>query len=112
MNAFQLIFAPLCAVLAVLVVLRGSRERSGVRHTLFWSALWIAAAVGIWFPASVTVAARWLGIGRGADLVFYAAVLAGLAACLYFYQRCRRLEHACTELVRREAIRQACRGQG
>ncbi len=112
MNAFQMIFVPLCAALAVLVVLRGSRERSALRQTLFWSVIWTAAAVAIGFPESVSVAARWLGIGRGADLVFYAAVLTGAAACLYFYQRCRRLETLCTELVRREAIRQACRGNG
>ena len=94
MNAFQMIFVPLCAALAVLVVLRGLRERSAVRQTLFWSVIWTAAAVAIGFPDSVSVAAKWLGIGRGADLVFYAAVLTGVAACLYFYQRCRRLEYA------------------
>jgi len=112
MNAFQAIFVPLCVALALLVILRGLRDRSARRQTLFWTLLWTAAAVAIAVPESATLAARWLGIGRGADLVFYAAVLSGVAACLYFYQRCRRLEHALTEVVRREAIRRASHGNG
>jgi hypothetical protein len=51
-----------------------------------------------------------LGIGRGADLVFYSAVLAGLGACLYFYNRYRRLEILVTELVRRDAMEHPQRG--
>lgn len=112
MNIFQIIFVPLCAAVALLVVLRGMRERAALRTSLFWASLWTAAAVAIRFPASVGVTAAWLGIGRGADLVLYAAVLSGIAACLYFYQRYRRLEQLCTELTRREAIRHACRGTG
>ena len=61
-------------------------------------------------PRAASVVAGWLGIGRGSDLVFYAAVLAGVAACLYFYQRYRRLEVLCTELLRRESLRHAERG--
>ena len=112
MNPFQLISVPLCAFLTVLVLFRGVRGHLGFRQALFWGAIWGLAATVIAFPASASVLADRLGIGRGADLVFYAAVLAGLAACLYFYQRCRRLESLCTELMRREAIREARRGNG
>jgi hypothetical protein len=105
-----MIFVPLCIAVAVLVAVRGFRVRSALRQIVFWSAIWVAAGVGIGFPKSATAVAHWLGIGRGADLVLYATVLAGIAACLYFYQRCRGLECVCTELVRRDAIRQACRG--
>ena len=38
------------------------------------------------------VIARWLGIGRGANLVMYLAVLGGLFVSWYFYNRYRRLE--------------------
>ena len=55
------------------------------------------------------LAARALGIGRGADLVFYLAILAGLVACRYFYNRYRRLENVVTELARAIAIADASR---
>lgn len=111
MTLFQAIFVPVCAAAGVLVVVRMLRGHATVRQAAFWGGLWSLAAVLIAVPTAAGVAARWLGIGRGSDLVFYGAVLGGIAACLYFYQRYRRLEVLCTELLRREAIRQAERGQ-
>jgi small membrane protein len=111
MNPFQLVFVPLCGGLALLLLVRGVRFRMAFRQTLCLAAPWAIAAVTIAYPASASVVAGWLGIGRGADLVFYAGVLGCLASFLYFYQRFRRLESLCTELIRREAIRQALRGQ-
>lgn len=48
-----------------------------------------------------------VGIGCGADLVFYLAILGGVSVCFYFYQRSRQLENLITELIRREAVRNA-----
>lgn len=110
MNPFQMVFVPLCSGLALLLLVRGVRYRMGFRQTLCLAAPWALAAFTIAFPSTASVVAGWLGIGRGADLVFYAGVLGCLASSLYFYQRFRRLESLCTELIRREAIRQAARG--
>ena len=111
MTLFQAIFVPVCAAAGVLVAIRALRGHATIRQAVFWGGIWSLAAVLIAVPTAAAVAAHWLGIGRGSDLVFYGAVLAGMAACLYFYQRYRRLEVLCTELLRREAIRQAERGQ-
>jgi hypothetical protein len=62
------------------------------------------------FPTATVVLAKWLGIGRGADLVLYAATVAGLGVSLYFYGRYRRLEELLTGVIRREALRDARRG--
>lgn len=110
MNLFQAIFVPVCTAVGALVLIRAARGPSTARQGLVWGTVWWLAAVLIAFPQAAGVAARWLGIGRGSDLVFYAAVLAGIAACLYFYQRYRRLEMLCTELLRRESLRYAERG--
>jgi len=104
MNVFQLIFAPLCALLAAWNALRGWRRMTSRRAALFWTILWAGAALAIAVPDLAGLAARTLGIGRGADLVFYLAILAGLAACRYFYNRYRRLENVVTVLVREHAI--------
>ena len=52
----------------------------------------------------ISIAASWLGIGRGSDLVFYCAILLGLLSCFHFYRRYRALEIIVTELVRLSAI--------
>jgi len=109
-SPFQLVFLPFCTSLCVLTLWQGLRGLSGWRQSLLWATLWAGAGFLIAFPDVASVLAVCLGIGRGSDLVFYAAVLAGAAACLYFYQRYRRVEMLCTELLRREAIRQAERG--
>jgi hypothetical protein len=72
---------------------------------LYWTATWLAAALFVAEPTILTVVAGWLGIGRGADLVLYLAVLGGLGSALYFYSRFRRIEELVTGLIRREALK-------
>jgi small membrane protein len=48
-----------------------------------------------------------LGIGRGADLVFYCGILAMLVGFLLFYIRYRRVEEEITLLVRHIALLEA-----
>jgi hypothetical protein len=110
MNWFQLIFVPLCTLFAVRSVHRTWRRLVPLRSGLLAIALWGAGAVVIAQPKATAVVAGWLGIGRGADLVFYLAILGGLAVSFYFYQRCRQLEILVTELARRTAIDGATRG--
>ncbi len=111
MNAFQTIFVPLCGVMALLVLARMVRGRLAFVSGAAWFLLWIAAAALIAAPTSATTVAGWLGIGRGADLVLYLAILGGLAASLFFYGRYRSLEVLLTEALRREALRTARQGE-
>lgn len=101
---FQSIFVPLCALLAIHAALRLWRRRVPRRWGILLVLAWTAAACLIAIPDATLVLAGWLGIGRGADLVMYLAVLGGLFACYYFYDRYRRIEILLTELVRRDAI--------
>jgi len=107
LNAFQAIFIPFCTLLALRALFRtwGGRipRMSGVVGILVWS----AAAIAIALPDLTSLVAKTVGINRGADLVFYLAILGGLSVCFYFYQRSRQLENLITELVRREAVRNA-----
>jgi small membrane protein len=111
MNLFQSIFVPLCALLAIHAVLRLWRRRVPRRWGMFQVVAWTAAAGLIARPDATLVLASWLGIGRGADLVMYLAVLAGLFACYYFYDRYRRMEILLTDLVRGDAIDRAEEGR-
>lgn len=104
MNSFQILFVPLCTGMALLVLLRTLRGHLSRRQGVLWTFLWLTGATLIAAPNASVVVARWLGIGRGSDLVIYLAIIAGLAALLYFHNRYRTLEILVTELVRRDAI--------
>jgi len=107
LNPFQLVFAPLCALLAVRALIRAWNQRVPRRVGIVAFLIWSAAATGIAYPMIAMDAARLVGISRGADLVMQLAILAGVGVCFYFYQRGRQLENLITELVRREAVRNA-----
>jgi small membrane protein len=104
-NTFQVIFVPLCAFLAVRSVVRTWSGRVPRLSGLLGIVVWSTAAVAIALPDLTSLVANTLGINRGADLVFYLAILGGVSVCFFFYQRSRQLEDLLTELIRREAIR-------
>jgi len=109
-NTFQLVAIPACVIFALLAVVR---RTSGVsrKQSVFWVFLWMSAAVVIALPNIASWAARLLGIGRGADLVLYVLAFACILLVRYFYHKQRRMEIVITELVRREAITAAVRGE-
>jgi hypothetical protein len=110
MTLFQVIFAPLCTCAAAAMLWRTARGRSSRRNGLLWTLVWLTAGFLILDPLLTTRIAGWLGIGRGADLLLYISILAGLAGSFYFYVKHRRLEVMVTEIVRREALRSAAQG--
>jgi small membrane protein len=110
MSVFQTIFVPLCALISLVVLVRTWKGHVSRSNGFFWVIAWLSAAVFIAVPSSTTAIARSLGIGRGADLILYIAILAGMGTSLYFYLRFRRLELALTGLIRREALKTAIKG--
>lgn len=58
-------------------------------------------------PDDITTVARWLGVGRGTDLLLYGLVLAFLLAMLNYYLRFQGVDRQLTELARTLAIREA-----
>ena len=104
MNVFQILglsFLALLIGLALAAVRGGKISR---RAAVLWILLWVAAAVAIVEPDLTMVVANALGIERGADLVFYCAILGMFAGFFVVLGRLRRLEHDLTRLVRRVAI--------
>ena len=106
-NTFQLIFVPLCGLLALRALLRTWYGRAPRLSGVLGIVIWSSAATAIALPDLTSLVARTVGINRGADFVFYLAILGGVSACFYFYQRVRQMENVITELIRREAIRNA-----
>ncbi len=107
MNPFQIVALVLMAVLLAVTItamVKGSATR---REGFAWSLLWVATAIAIAWPGITGKFAKTLGIGRGADLVLYCAVVVMLVGFLMVYSRLRRLRRELTLLVRHLAIRDA-----
>ena len=107
MNLFQILALAVVAVLllvSVTTVFRGSVAR---RDGTLWTLVWIAAGLAIAWPDVTQVAARALGIRRGADLVLYCAVVVMMIGFLMTYSRLRQLRRELTLVVRHMAKRDA-----
>jgi len=104
MTSIQSILILLSAVgaLAANVVFR-----SRASHRVFAVIFFGTAAVCVIFPGLTTDVAKKLGVGRGADLLLYAGVFAGIYAFLLLYLHIRRIEQKLTAVVRELALRQA-----
>ena len=67
----------------------------------------ICAFVFILWPDITNIIAHKLGVGRGADLVFYISIIIFWFIVLKLYIRVRRLEKTFTEIIRKDALADA-----
>ncbi len=109
---FELTLAQQVLVIIVGVLLIGSivallRGWAGKREGLIWAAVFLAALVAILWPGATSRVARTIGIGRGADLILYIAVIVMLAGFWAIYIRLRRVRREITLLVRHQALLEA-----
>lgn len=100
MNGIQIL---LISGVVIIFAYYVSRFRNALLDLL---ALAVFAGLGIFFilfPDYTNVIAKKLGVGRGADLLFYSCILFFLFIILKLFSRMRRLEDKLTELVRQQA---------
>lgn len=97
----------LVAIGALVVVV--SRQR-GARHAAMLrlgSFLFAILAIGaVVFPSSISTLARWIGVGRGTDLLLYLLVVVFLAAQVVQWRRQITVEARLTALTRELALTQ------
>ncbi len=107
MSHFQIFGFLLLGCLIVVNIVRVLHNRATWRSSAVWCALWLLAAIAIWKPDLTTRLASVLGIGRGADLVFYCAILGMFTGFFWVYLRLRQLDANLTLLTRALALAQA-----
>ena len=81
--------------------------RSAVAELVFLIVLSGISVFFILFPNKTNTIAHKLGVGRGADLLFYVCILLFLFFVLKLFNRIRRLEKKLTEIIRKDAIDEA-----
>ena len=104
MNLFQLIGIPVAGLLLIVTLAAMVRRRVAPRVGVLWSVIWIMAGCAIAWPKLTSSVARFLGIGRGTDLILYCAILAMMIGFFMMYMRYRKVEEEITKLVRHLAI--------
>ncbi len=78
--------------------------RNNIADVVLFTLLVGTAITFILFPDWTNVIAHHLGVGRGADLVFYLCILLFCFVVLKLYARLRRLEKLITDIIRKDAL--------
>ena len=83
------------------------RLRSSIVDILLIFLFMTVGILLILFPDYSNKIAHWVGVTRGADLVFYLSTLFFLFLIMKLYSRIRRLEQQLTEIIRDKSIAEA-----
>ena len=75
-----------------------------LREFFLWASLWGVGGALVVFPDAAQIAANFVGIGRGVDLVVYLALLALFIVLFYVLVRLERIERDITKIVRSLAL--------
>jgi hypothetical protein len=88
---------------AVLVAVQRAASRL-VQFTVL--AVILTGIYFVWVPEQANVLAHAVGVGRGADLLFYLWVVITLALVMFMYLKIQRLARRVTQLTRAIALSQ------
>ena len=80
-------------------------RRLSPRIALIWMLLWLSVIIVFWLPGIASQLALYAGIGRGADLVVYVAIIILMYLQYRFFERLERLHRDVTTLTRQLALR-------
>jgi hypothetical protein len=106
-TAFQIVLVLLFGGLLVRTAIGIAAGRVRGAAALVRGAALLAATLAALWPNATSALARLLGIGRGTDLILYAAVVFMMLGFWMGYVRLTELRREITLLVRREALREA-----
>jgi small membrane protein len=86
--------------------------RSAASDKILIALILLTGMMFVIFPELTTKIANRLGVGRGADLLFYLSIIAFGYSTLLLYSKIRALEKKLTEFVRKQALDEAKRMSG
>jgi small membrane protein len=104
LNGIQLI---LLASFAFLALYFFTKLRNRIADVLLFLLLVLLGIVFVLFPEWTNIIAKQLGVGRGADLVFYTCIIAFTFIVLMLYSKLRKLEQIITEQLRNQSKQNA-----
>ncbi len=94
------------------LIIKKTRQELKIPEFFIWLIFWLIASVVVWIPNVTNILANFLGIGRGADLVFYLSILILFYLIFKVYIKIERVEREITKVVRRDSLNEADRKSG
>jgi hypothetical protein len=105
MSAIQIVLVAFAAFALTRVVLRFRRGGLPFVHLALWSVFWLAVIVAVVQPETTSRVARFLGVGRGADVVTYLALVLLFYLLFRMFGKLEDLERQITRVVRAAALK-------
>ena len=105
MSAIQVVILLIVLIIWWRLYVRLKNSELNVREFVEWFALWLLVAGVTILPDTASYFATLLGVGRGADLVVYLALLLIFYLLFKIFLRLEKSEHQLTQVVREVALR-------
>lgn len=108
-GLFQILFSVFAVGALVATGLQFKNKGLSGRAAFFWGVVWIGAWAVVMWPESTQQVAQTLGIGRGTDVVVYAAIATIFFLLFRLHVKMETINRQVTQVVRREAVENANR---
>ena len=105
MSVIQILLILFAAFALGKAVARFRRGALPLGHLALWAAFWIGVIVVVIRPETSSAVARFLGVGRGADVVVYLALVAAFYLLFKMFARVEEIERQLTKIVREAALK-------
>jgi len=86
------------------IILQFRKRIITLKETIFWIFFWVLVALAVIFPKTTDLFAKTLGVGRGADLLIYLAVIFLFYLVFRVFIRIEKIERNITKIVRKIAL--------
>ena len=106
MHAIQWVLVAFALFALSRVVLRFRRGGMALVHLGLWFLFWSGVIVVALLPNTTFTLARWLGVGRGADVAIYFALVLSFYMLFRMFGKVEDLERQITRVVRAAALKE------
>ena len=96
----QIILSLFVLFALVNVMQRFKSKEISLGALLFWVIFWVAVVLVVWRPGLSTELAHFLGVGRGADLLFYLSIALIFYLIFRLTVKIEKMERNITKIVR------------
>lgn len=105
MTLIQVLLAAFAVFALSRVVARFRQGSVAAIQLAFWTVIWAGILLVVVLPETTSAVARVLGVGRGADVAVYLAIVAVFYLLFRVFTRLDAIERQITRLVRRDALK-------
>lgn len=104
MSMIQVLILAFALFAITRTILQFKRRAVTRRWLLFWILFWMTAGMVAALPQTADIVARFVGVGRGADVVIYTSLIVIFYLIFRLYVKIEQVESEITRLVRKLSL--------